>query len=145
MQVARKQRLYALAFIFCGFSISVALALVALQDNINLFYSPAQIVAGEAPVGKTIRGGGLVMPGSVERDSSSLRVRFKITDGEGDVLVNYSGLLPDLFQEGQGIVALGKLETNGEFCAAELLAKHSPDYMPAEVKAAVDKVHARKI
>ncbi|MCL6271663.1 cytochrome c maturation protein CcmE [Sansalvadorimonas sp. 2012CJ34-2] len=144
MTIVQRQRFYVLMFILCGVSISLTMALVALQSNINLFFTPSQMIAGEAPIGKTIRGGGLVVPGSVERSSQNLKVRFGITDGGEQISVRYEGILPDLFQEGQGIVALGQLEQSGEFCASEVLAKHDPNYMPPEVKDAIDKVHAEK-
>ncbi len=139
MKAVRKQRLMMLLLVTCGVGIAVGLALIALQQNINLYFSPAQMEAGETPVGKRIRAGGLVVVGSVKRDPESLLVRFDITDGEGVVPVQYDGILPDLFREGQGIVALGQLDSSGVFLATEILAKHSPDYMPPEVQDALDK------
>ncbi|MCL6271655.1 cytochrome c maturation protein CcmE [Sansalvadorimonas sp. 2012CJ34-2] len=141
MKAVRKQRLMLLVFIALGVASAVGLAMVALQENINLYFSPAQMQAGEAPVEKTIRGGGLVVPGSVERASDSLKVKFQITDGAGTITVHYEGILPDLFQEGQGVVGTGKLDKNNEFHASEILAKHDSNYMPPEVQDAIDKAH----
>ncbi|WP_281648250.1 cytochrome c maturation protein CcmE [Parendozoicomonas sp. Alg238-R29] len=141
MKAVRKQRLMLLLFIACGVAIASGLALTALQENINLYFSPAQMQAGEAPAGSRIRGGGLVVPGSVKRADDSLKVSFQITDGGGIVTVHFDGILPDLFREGQGIVATGKLDEKGEFHADEVLAKHDENYMPPEVQDAIDKVH----
>ncbi len=141
MKAVRKQRLMLLVFIALGVAAAVGLAVMALQENINLYFSPAQMMKGEAPIDKTIRGGGLVVPGSVERASDSLKVKFQITDGEGIITVHYEGILPDLFQEGQGIVGTGKLDEGVEFYASEILAKHDSNYMPPEVQDAIDKAH----
>lgn len=138
MPPARKQRLIIVLFIFFGAAAAIGLATVALRENINLFYPPADIVAGKAPVGKAIRAGGMVLEGSVKRDPNSLRVDFKVTDYDGTVSVVYTGILPDLFSEGTGVVASGKLDANGVFQASEVLAKHDESYMPPEVQAAVD-------
>ena len=141
MKAIRKQRLMLLVFVLCGVGLAIALAMTALQENINLYYSPAQMDSGEAPVDKRIRGGGVVVPGSVVRDSSSLLVTFAITDGEGMAEVRYEGILPDLVKEGQGIVALGRLDQDGVFYAEEVLAKHDENYMPPEVQNAIDTAH----
>ena len=141
MKAIRKQRLMLLVFVLCGVGLTIALAMTALQENINLYYSPAQMESGEAPVDKRIRGGGVVVPGSVVRDGSSLQVVFEITDGEGMAEVRYEGILPDLFTEGQGIVALGRLDQDGIFHAEEVLAKHDENYMPPEVQNAIDTAH----
>lgn len=141
MKAIRKQRLMLLVFVLCGVGLAIALAMTALQENINLYYSPAQMESGEAPVDKRIRGGGVVVPGSVVRDGSSLQVVFEITDGEGMAEVRYEGILPDLFKEGQGIVALGRLDQDGVFYAEEVLAKHDENYMPPEVQNAIDTAH----
>jgi cytochrome c-type biogenesis protein CcmE len=145
MNPVRKKRLYAVVLLVLGVSAAVALALVALQQNINLFFSPSQIAAGEAPVGRRIRGGGLVVPGSVVRDRDSLQVSFAISDGGSTVPVRFTGILPDLFREGQGIVATGTLDEAGVFQAAEVLAKHDENYMPPEVQGAIEAAgHSRK-
>ncbi|GAA4652307.1 cytochrome c maturation protein CcmE [Kistimonas scapharcae] len=143
MKAIRKQRLFLLLFILVGAGIAVGLVLMALQKNINLYYSPAQIIGKEAPIDVQIRGGGLVVAGSVVRDPESLDVAFDITDGAGTVTVKYTGILPDLFAEGQGIVGTGKLGSDGVFYADEVLAKHDSTYMPPEVQDAIDKAHGQ--
>ena len=137
MNAIRRQRLTLVSLLIMGVGLAVALVLFALSENINLFFSPSQMVSGEAPVGQTIRGGGVVVPGTVERDPTGLTVMFKITDGAGEVAVEYTGILPDLFREDQGIVGTGKLDENGRFVADELLAKHDENYTPAEVERAL--------
>ncbi len=141
MKAVRKQRLMLLVFVLLGVGMAIALALTALQENINLYFSPSQMAQGEAPIDKRIRGGGVVVVGSVQRDSQSLLVTFDITDGQGVVTVHYDGILPDLFREGQGIVALGSLDQDRVFHATEVLAKHDENYMPPEVQDAIDKAH----
>ncbi|ABR89200.1 cytochrome c-type biogenesis protein CcmE [Janthinobacterium sp. Marseille] len=138
MNPIRKKRLYWILALLCGVSIAMALALSALQENINLFYTPSQIVAGEAPQGTRIRAGGMVENGSLMRTQDSLALRFSVTDGAHNITVRYQGILPDLFREGQGIVAMGKLDRNGSLIADEVLAKHDENYMPPEV------IHALK-
>ena len=134
MHPKRKQRLTLVAFLFAGVAVAVGLALFALNENINLFYPPDQIARGEAPVDQRIRAGGMVLEGSVQRDPGSLAVRFTLSDMAGhDVPVVYEGILPDLFGEGQGIVATGRLRANGIFEASEVLAKHDENYMPPEL------------
>src|SRR5690606_27118811 len=118
---------------------AVALALTALQENINLFYTPTQIANGEAPVDTRIRAGGLVEEGSLKRSSDSLEVDFVVTDGAHGVTIRYSGILPDLFREGQGIVALGRVNGEGVLIADEVLAKHDENYMPPEVMQALEQ------
>ncbi|GAA0787877.1 cytochrome c maturation protein CcmE [Marinobacterium sediminicola] len=139
MTPKRKQRLLVVLFIVFGVSAAVGLTLFALNQNINLFYSPTQIAAGEAPVNTRIRAGGMVVDGSVKRDSESLFVRFDITDYDKTVTVEYTGILPDLFREGQGIVAQGSLNEQGVLQAVEVLAKHDENYMPPEVAEALEK------
>ena len=134
MHPKRKQRLTLVAFLFAGVALAVGLALFALNENINLFYPPDQIARGEAPVDQRIRAGGMVLEGSVQRDPGSLAVRFTLSDMAGhDVPVVYEGILPDLFGEGQGIVATGRLRANGTLEASEVLAKHDENYMPPEL------------
>ena len=133
MNPVRKKRLYIVLAIIAGVGIAVALALSALQQNINLFYTPTQIANGEAPQDTRIRAGGLVEEGSVKRSSDSLDTDFVVTDGAKSVTIRYSGILPDLFREGQGIVAMGKLDASGVLIADEVLAKHDENYMPPEV------------
>jgi len=135
----RKKRLFIVLAIVAGVGIAVALALSALQQNINLFYTPTQIAAGEAPEGTRIRAGGLVEEGSVERTNDSLTVSFRVTDGAKAITIIYQGILPDLFREGQGIVALGRVNADGVLIADEVLAKHDENYMPPEVTQALEK------
>ena len=142
MTPARKKRLYWILGLVCGASVTVALALAALRENINLFYTPSQIATGQAPHGTRIRAGGLVEQGSLKRMSDSLAVVFTVTDGARNVVVRYQGILPDLFREGQGIVALGKLEQDGILHADEVLAKHDENYMPPEAAHALKQASA---
>jgi len=135
----RKKRLYIVLAILAGVGIAVALALSALQQNINLFYTPTQIADGEAPQDTRIRAGGMVADGSLKRTGDSLDVEFVVTDFANDVTIRYRGILPDLFREGQGIVALGKLNADGELIADEVLAKHDEKYMPPEVTKALEE------
>ena len=133
MHPVRRQRLTLVLVILVGMGAAVGLTLYALQQNINLFYSPSQIVAGQAPLERSIRIGGLVVRGSVQRDPQSLRVAFTLTDNAQQVRVYYQGILPDLFREGQGIIARGLLTRDGAVQAEEVLAKHDENYMPPEV------------
>lgn len=139
MHPVRKQRLIIVLLIVFGTAVAVALITFALRENINLFYSPAEIAAGKAPVGKQIRAGGMVSEGSVVRDPHSLRVDFVVTDYQASVPVTFVGILPDLFDEGQGVVAAGQLGSDGVFQASEVLAKHDENYMPPEVAEALKK------
>lgn len=144
MTPKRKKRLYLVLFVLLGAGVAVSLALFALNQNINLFYSPLQIASGEAPKNTRIRAGGMVVDGSIERASDSLKIRFSITDYKKTVPVEYTGILPDLFREGQGIVAQGTLDENGVFNAVEVLAKHDENYMPPEVAYALEKAEEAK-
>ena len=141
MNAVRKQRLLLVLLLIAGVGVAVALALFALRENINLYFSPTQMVQGEAPIGKKIRGGGLVVAGSIQRDPKSLEVTFKVTDGKHEVTVVYDGILPDLFVENSGVVVTGTLQEDGVFKATELLARHDENYMPPEVQKAIDKAH----
>ena len=122
-----------------GCTIATGLALLALRENINLFFSPSQIIEGTAPSNTTIRLGGMVVAGSVQR-GDNLGVTFVLTDLAEQVTVTYEGILPDLFREGQGIVTQGKLDSTGRFVAEQVLAKHNETYMPPEVNDALRKV-----
>lgn len=144
MHPIRRQRLFIVLLIVVGVSVAVALTTYAMRENINLFYPPADIVAGKAPVGKKMRAGGMVVEGSVKRATDSLTVRFDVTDYTATVPVEYTGILPDLFGEGQGVVASGVLGEDGLFRATEVLAKHDENYMPPEVQSALDKSGAAK-
>jgi len=129
----RQKRMATVAAIIAGVGIATAFALQAFNKNLLYYYSPTQISAGEAPSSRTFRVGGLVENGSVKREPGSLEVRFTLTDFNKEIGVSYTGILPDLFREGQGIIARGKLD-NGQFVAEEVLAKHDENYMPPEVK-----------
>ncbi|HEY4338317.1 MAG TPA: cytochrome c maturation protein CcmE [Steroidobacteraceae bacterium] len=142
MNPARKKRLYWILALVCGAGAATALGLAALQQNINLFYTPSQIAAGEAPHDTRIRAGGMVETGSLKRTQDSLALRFTVTDGARSLVVRYQGILPDLFREGQGIVAMGKLDHDGMLHADEVLAKHDENYMPPEVMQALKKSSA---
>lgn len=133
MTPKRKQRLTLALLIVSGTALCVGLVMYALEQNINLFYSTTQIVKGEAPTDARIRVGGMVLKGSLERDSKSLQVSFWITDTAEKIKVEFTGILPDLFREGQGIIAQGKLDSQGVFQADEVLAKHDEKYMPPEI------------
>ena len=121
----------------------VALVLNAFQSNLVFFFSPTQVAAGEAPKGKSFRVGGMVKEGTIKREPDGVTLRFVITDTEKDMLVAYTGILPDLFKEGKGAVAQGKLNEDGVFIASEVLAKHDENYMPPEAAQAVGDAHAR--
>lgn len=133
MHPLRKRKLRLIVLMLTGIAIAIGLALYALKQNINLFYTPTQIAAGEAPVNHTFRLGGMVEKGSLQRIPNSLAVSFAVTDLQHSIKVAYTGILPDLFREGQGIVADGKLNAQGEFTAQEVLAKHDEKYMPPQV------------
>ncbi len=135
MNPKRRTRLIIVLFVLAGTGLSVALVLMALQENINMFYPPEAVVAGEVPVGAQIRAGGMVLDGSVARDPESLEVSFVLTDYLGSEFpVHYSGILPDLFREGQGVIVQGRLTEAGVFEAAQVLAKHDENYMPPELE-----------
>ena len=127
--------------IVVGCTIATGLALLALRENIILFFYPSQIVDGTAPSNTTIRLGGMVVSGSIQR-GDNLGVTFVLTDLAEQVTVAYEGILPDLFREGQGIVTQGKLDSTGRFLAEQVLAKHDETYMPPEVNDALRKVMA---
>jgi len=130
----RQKRMVTVVTILAGVGIATAFALQAFNKNLLYYYSPTQISAGEAPSSRTFRVGGLVENGSVKRAPGSLEVHFTLTDYNKQIGVSYTGVLPDLFREGQGIIARGKLTDGGEFVAEEVLAKHDENYMPPEVK-----------
>lgn len=147
MNPRRKNRLYLVIGVLVGLVVTVSLVLYALRANIDLFYTPSEILMGkgeqhEKPeVGQRLRIGGMVMPGSVQRDPNSLSVNFKLYDANGVVDVTYTGILPDLFREGQGVVAQGVLEPGNVIQAKEVLAKHDEKYTPPEVEAAMKENH----
>jgi cytochrome c-type biogenesis protein CcmE len=119
--------------------IAAALVLNAFQSNLVFFFSPSQVMANEAPRGKAFRIGGMVEAGSVKRESDGLTVRFRVTDTAQTIPVTYTGILPDLFKEGKGVVAQGKLLPDGGFQATEVLAKHDENYMPPDAKHAIEQ------
>jgi len=137
MKPLRKRRLTFVLLIILGLGAAVGLGLFAMKQNINLFYSPKEITENKAPEGVLIRLGGLVVEGSVHRNSEDLNVSFELTDNAANVTVKYNGILPDLFREGQGIVTMGKLQSDGTFVASEVLAKHDENYMSPEVADAI--------
>jgi cytochrome c-type biogenesis protein CcmE len=116
-----------------GVATGVGFALKSLDQNIMFFFTPTEVVSGKAPTDKLFRMGGMVVAGSVDRPGDGLTVRFDLTDNERVVTVRFAGILPDLFREGQGIIANGKLNESGDFIAEEVLAKHDENYMPPEL------------
>jgi cytochrome c-type biogenesis protein CcmE len=138
VKVHRKRKLAVILFVATGLSATVGLTLFALGQNMNMFYTPSQVAMGEVEVGRRFRIGGMVKEGSFVSDSDSLKVRFETTDYAHAVPVEYEGILPDLFREGQGIVAEGSVDSQGVFSASKVLAKHDENYMSQEVKAALD-------
>ena len=143
-----KRRHKRIAFIVAGLAglgVAAGFVLSAFQSNLVFFFSPSQVVAKEAPVGRTFRVGGLVEEGTLKRDTDGLTVRFVVTDTAQRVPVVYKGILPDLFKEGKGCVAQGKIGDDGVFYADEVLAKHDENYMPPEAGDAIDSAkHARE-
>ncbi len=139
MSPKQKQRMYVIiAIVVAAFAV-IGFAMFASRDNLNLYYSPEQVNNGEAPLDKTIRVGGLVVPGTLKKGEDSLAVEFALVDGTSkEIIVSYDGILPDLFREGQGIIARGKLIQGNEFVAEEILAKHDEEYMPPEVAATLE-------
>ena len=133
----RRKRLYVVLAILGGVAASVALAVMASRENVMFYYDPTQIADGKAPVAKRFRVGGMVVKGSVSRKPGDLEVKFVLTDFAHQVPVEYTGVLPDLFREGQGIIAHGTMSKGGAFVADEVLAKHDEKYMPPEVAASL--------
>jgi cytochrome c-type biogenesis protein CcmE len=137
----RTRRFVLIGTVLAGAALSAALALRAFQENLLYFYDPTKVVTGEAPQARSFRVGGMVVEGSVRREPGSLTVSFVLTDYKNTVPVQYTGVLPDLFREGQGIVARGTLRDDGTFVAEEVLAKHDENYMPPEVAASLKPYH----
>ena len=135
----RTKRFVLIAVGVAVLGIATALVLTAFQQNLVFFFSPTQVAAGEAPKDKTFRIGGLVEAGSVKRGSDGLTVQFNVTDTAKTIPVTYTGILPDLFKEGKGVVAQGRLGPDGSFRATEVLAKHDENYMPPEAGHAVEQ------
>lgn len=145
MHPKRKQRLILALVVVVLSSATIGLITYALSGNINLFYSPSEVAAGEAPVDRQIRVGGMVVEGSVERASDRLETRFAVTDYAHVITVSYDGILPDLFAEGEGVVATGFLGRDGTVTATEVLAKHDENYMPPEVAEALENARATEV
>lgn len=144
MNPTRKRRLWLVALVLAAVGGATALALAALNQNVQHFYSPSDVAAGHAPDARLFRVGGLVEEKSVVRATDSLRVNFVVTDRFKTLPVEYTGILPDLFREGQSVVATGKLRDDGTFVASEVLAKHDENYMPREVADAIARAKAQK-
>ena len=139
MKPARKKRLALIVLMVAGIAIGVGFALKSLDENIMFFFTPSEVANGKAPQGRLFRMGGMVVNGSVSRPGEGLTVQFDLTDNSNNVTVRYTGILPDLFREGQGIIANGQLGEDGAFVAQEVLAKHDENYMPPEVAEAMQK------
>ena len=139
MTPTRKRRLTAVLVIMIGVGAAAVVAIKSLNENMLFFVSPTDVEEQSLPAGKRFRLGGLVEGGSLSRAGDSLAVSFVVTDGAASVPVRFDGILPDLFREGQGIIAIGELTSEGHFEAAEVLAKHDENYMPPEVKDALEK------
>lgn len=147
MNIRRRNRLYVAIAVLIGLGLATSLVMYALRSNIDLFYTPSEILYGKGEdhqkpePGQRLRIGGMVMPGSVKRDPQTLAVSFKLYDANGVVSVTYEGILPDLFREGQGVVAQGVLENGNLVNAKEVLAKHDEKYTPPEIEDAMKKNH----
>ena len=141
MNPIRKKRLYLIGMMVAGVGVAAWLALNAFDENLMFFFSPSEVVEGKAPTGHPFRIGGLVASESVKRKSDGLTTAFDVTDNAETVTVEYTGILPDLFREGQGIVAMGQLNEGGVFVASEVLAKHDENYMPPEVAESLKTAH----
>ena len=137
MNPLRKQRVYALIAILVGSLLATWLIISALSQNMNLFYSPSEIKSQNIDFNSLIRAGGMVKEGTIKKDTETLKVSFVVTDYQNDLVINYEGILPDLFDENAGVVVRGNLNIDGTFNAIEVLAKHDENYMPQEVKEAL--------
>ena len=139
MKPARKKRLFFIVFLVAGVMLAAGFAMYAFNQNLMFYFSPTDVKQGKAPVDKLFRMGGMVVEGTFKKEPQSLKVHFDLTDYEKTVSVEYEGILPDLFREGQGIISRGKLNTKGVFVAEEVLAKHDEYYMPPEVAVSLKK------
>ena len=139
MKPARKKRLFFIVFLVAGVTIAAGFAMYAFNQNLMFYFSPTDVKQGKAPVDKLFRMGGMVVEGTFKKEPKSLKVHFDLTDYEQTVSVEYEGILPDLFREGQGIISHGKLNAQGVFVAEEVLAKHDENYMPPEVAESLEK------
>lgn len=140
MRLIKQKRLFLIVLMISGIALATFFGLRAFNDNLMYFFSATDVVEGKAPKDHLFRLGGMVVKGSVVRGTDDLTVRFVLTDMAKEVTVRYTGILPDLFREGQGIVANGKLDANGVFIAQEVLAKHDENYMPPEVAGSMKKM-----
>ena len=138
----RRQRMILIAGVLAGVAAAVGLGFRAFQENLSYFFSPSDVAAGKAPAGRAFRLGGMVVNDSVQRETGSLTIDFTVTDFANTVPVRYTGVLPDLFKEGKGVVVRGQVGSDGRFVAQEVLAKHDENYMPPEVKDALKKGRA---
>lgn len=138
----RQKRFVFIVVAVVALALVIALVLNALKDNVSLYFTPTQVYNKDAPQGRSFRIGGLVEEGSVKREKDGMTVNFVITDGKKSIAVIYKGILPDLFKEGKGVVAQGKIEADGVMHAAEVLAKHDENYMPPEAADALKKAAA---
>ncbi|MEW8320144.1 MAG: cytochrome c maturation protein CcmE [Candidatus Thiodiazotropha sp.] len=141
MNPIRKKRLTLIGLMVAGIAVATWLALNAFDENLMFFFSPTEVAEGKAPTAHPFRIGGLVEVDSVKRKPNGLTTAFSLTDNAKAVTVEYTGILPDLFREGQGIVAMGQLNESGIFIASEVLAKHDENYMPPEVAASLKTAH----
>jgi cytochrome c-type biogenesis protein CcmE len=138
----RRKRIVTIVLVLAGMGVATGLILTAFEKNLMYFYSPSEVVAGAVPEGRAFRLGGLVVEGSVLRNPQSLGIWFTLTDLVEERVVYYEGILPDLFREGQGIIANGRINDTGLFVAEEVLAKHDENYMPPEVASALENAAA---
>ena len=136
---SRHKKLMVIVLALAGIGIAAALILNAFQSNLVFFFSPTQVENGEAPSGRAFRIGGLVEAGSLKREADGVTAHFVVTDTAKSLNVVYKGILPDLFKEGKGVVAEGRLGTDGLFTATQVLAKHDENYMPPEAASAIEK------
>lgn len=143
MTPARKKRFALILLMLAGVGVALSFALKSLDENIMFFFTPADVLEGKAPQGKLFRIGGMVVDGSVSRPGDGLTVQFDLTDNQQSLTVKYTGILPDLFREGQGIIANGQLDGSGNFIASEVLAKHDENYMPPELAEAMKNREAQ--
>jgi cytochrome c-type biogenesis protein CcmE len=144
MHPIRKQRLQVVVLIVIASSLAAWLIAYMLGQNANYFFTPSQVLQGEAPENVTIRAGGMVVEGSIQRSTDSLDVSFLVTDGLGNLKVSYSGILPDLFAEGEAAIATGKLDNDKVLRASQVLAKHDENYTPPEVADAMNQAYKLK-
>jgi cytochrome c-type biogenesis protein CcmE len=142
MNPTRKRRLVVISLILGAVGIAATLTVFALQQNITYLHTPVEVLAGKVPADARFRLGGMVKAGSIQRASDSLKTGFTVTDGDADMAVEYTGILPDLFREKQSVIATGKME-NGRFVASEVLAKHDENYVPRDVAEAMANAHKK--